>query len=218
MAHGVAADMPGVIVGAVAEGVAGPELRLARFLREARARRGPQKQDVDLMRARRIDRTRPPVDLRALPLEPARELLDLVGDRVVDLGGRIARHHRDAVLGEAGLARRRQLESPGAAVADIRAGEDLQRKLEVESGAGERADRADVARRIHPGQRVPGARGDVEARLVPIDAAVMGRVADRGADVAADLEPGEPGGERRRAAAGGAARPALEIPGLWVTP
>src|SRR3546814_1774216 len=57
-----------------------------------------------------------------------------------------------------------------------------------------------------------GGRADAPGRLVPEYAAVMGGIADRGADVAARLQSGETGGERRRGSAGRAARRARQVP------
>ncbi len=57
-------------------------------------------------------------------------------------------------------------------------------------------------------------RADAPGRLVPVDAAVVRGIADRGADVAAELEAREPRRERRRRAAGGPAGRAQQVPGI----
>ena len=79
--------------------------------------------------------------------------------------------------------------------------------------ASQRPHHVDVDRRgLLPGQRLAGARHDAPGRLVAVDAAEVRRVADRRADVAARLERGQPGRQRRGRAARGSAGRARHVP------
>ena len=64
------------------------------------------------------------------------------------------------------------------------------------------------------GQLLALKRHDSHSRLVAEDAAIVRRVADRGADVAADLQARHAGRQGRRRAAGIAAGGTLQVPGV----
>src|SRR5881296_3607509 len=72
----------------------------------------------------------------------------------------------------------------------------------ISSAPAEGADDGDVGRSDLARQRLAAGRHDGVGRLVAVDTAVVRRVADRGADVAAGLESRQAGGERRGRAAG----------------
>ena len=140
--------------------------------------------------------------------------------RVLHRCGRPRRSARRAARRRATAARSSsapwQGELPAGAVDLVRAGHDLQRDLEVVRAARQRSDHGDVRLAQVRRQGLALRRADAEGRLVAEDAAVVGRVADRGADVAAGLEPGQAGGERRCRAAGRAARARARRPrGCW---
>lgn len=94
----------------------------------------------------------------------------------------------------------------------LRAGEDLERDGEIFRAPRHRARHGHVRRREDRRQRVPAHRDDAPRRLVPVDPAVVGRVADRPAEIGADLQRGEPGRERGRGSARRAARAARPVP------
>src|SRR5690606_30216616 len=80
--------------------------------------------------------------------------------------------------------------------------------------ARQRPAHGDVGRRYRAAGRVAAQWNYVPGRLVPVDAAEMGGVADRAADVGAEVEPGEAGCDHGRGPAGGAARGPLQVPGV----
>jgi hypothetical protein len=122
--------------------------------------------------------------------------------------GGVVEPRRDPVTGERVGPRRRQVEPPSGRVRLVRAGQHVEREREVVGAAGERAEHRHVDLRAHAGRRrqVAALRHHPERRPQPVHAAVPGRHADRPAEVAAEVQPGEP-------AATAAAGPPDEPPG-----
>src|SRR5438093_378345 len=124
----------------------------------------------------------------------------------------------DSVVGETRASGGRQRPPVGGRVLLVGAAEHLERRSQVGRAARERArdgqERGRARRR--PGRRgnVPAHGHDAARRLVAVDAAEVRGHADRAADVAAGFQVREAGGQRRRAAAGRAARRAPEGPGV----
>ena len=116
----------------------------------------------------------------------------------LDGARRILQPHCDAVVGERSPSRRRQLQVPGGAVGLVGAGEHVHRQRQILRGAPERPDDGEVhgAQRARWRGDVPAGRDDAEAGLVPVDAAVVRRVADRAANVAAEFQRRLAGGQR----------------------
>ena len=160
-------------------------------------------------------RARGDVDLRPRRGDALRGPLEEAGH----LGGQgraggVLEPRRNAEPGEARVARRRQLDAPGSGVLGPRRGEHRERELEILRRAREGPEHVEVRRRElarGPGD-VAAPRDDAVARLVAVHAAEVRRIADRAADVAAELEGREPGGEGRRRAAARAADSARRIP------
>ena len=105
-------------------------------------------------------------------------------------------------------------------------GEDGQGEAQVVDGAGERAHAAELEEGL-PSGRDGEALGAGEVAfagyapagaLEPVDAAEVGGDADGAADVAAELEEGQPGGDGCRRAAGAAAGGAGKVPGVVGAP
>ena len=162
------------------------------------------------------------VDIRAggeghrgpLRRQRLRQAAQQILDGGIHLRIRIVQHHRDPVVAEPRMPRRRQGEGEAAAFDLIRAGDEGERRVEVPCAAGHRADHRDIHLRHIPPQRMPAGRAEAPGRLVAEDAAVMRRVADGGTDVAAEFEPGEAGRKRGGRPAGGPAGGAREVPGV----
>jgi hypothetical protein len=123
------------------------------------------------------------------------------GDR--DDIGALGEHRRDPHIPDA-LDRRTGVEfqPPGPGVARDRARDDLKDHAQIPDAARDRPGDAHVGLEQAAGRtgNVADQRYDAVRRLQPVHAVVMGRVADRAADVAAQLERGESGGDGRRGA------------------
>jgi hypothetical protein len=99
------------------------------------------------------------------------------------------------------VARRRQRQPIGDAVTRlVRTGEHAERQGEVGRAARHRSDHSEIDVAWHgrdPRRRVSARRHEIERRLMPIDAAIMRRHAQRAGDVGTDRQRSEAGGERR---------------------
>ena len=120
------------------------------------------------------------------------------------------------------VARRRQRETVADAVLElVRSGDRVEQRDEIVGGAGHRADHREIDRTRQgrqEGRRMAARRHEIVGRLVREDAAEMGRRAQRAADVGAQRQRAEAGGERGRGAARRAAGVRLRSYGLLVTP
>ncbi len=161
-----------------------------------------------------IERRHRLVDLRAGVGEERGELIDLRPHLQRGLHQIERRHDRDAEVGQALVARRREIEPPAAALADNRSGDDIEQQLHVA--------RAPRQRTLHAHQD-PGIRGVPERegtdtrnsrlrRAMPVHAAVRRGHPNRTTDVAADLERRHARSERGRTPTRAAARRARQIP------
>ena len=123
-------------------------------------------------------------------------------------------HTRDAPAGERRERGRRQLERPRALAGRLRPGEHRQQQVEVGGAAGHRPEHVDVGvgRAAADAVEVAALGDHAVARLEPERAAAVRRDAHRAADVGAELERREAGGDRRRRAARRAARDARDVP------
>ena len=130
------------------------------------------------------------------------ELLRAVGDLGAHRRAIVGGPERHAIVGQACLRGPWQRELPAARIERVGPGHDVEGNGEVLGAACERPHHRDVRRRQHAGQRMPLRRHDVPRRLVPVHATEVRRVADRAADVAADLQRSKAGGQRGRRAAG----------------
>ena len=133
---------------------------------------------------------------------PARGLEHVPRPRV-DGRGRVVEPGRDAQVAQRRRPRPRQRQAPAGRLQPGGAGQDVERQLEVVDGAGHRPHDAEigVGERARGRRQMAALRDDAERRLVPAHAAPVGRHADGAADVAAQLERREAGGDRRRGAA-----------------
>ena len=140
------------------------------------------------------------------PLQPACERGDGVLVRLLPLRLWVARQDADAVVPQPLLARLRKLEPPPSRLGAVghRPGDRGRARDPPPTGARGPTDR-DVGGRMVSRQRLAAARDDLPGRLVAEDAAVVRRIADRGADVRPGVEPRQPRGQRRRRSTGGAA-------------
>ena len=188
------------VVGHGGRGV-GQGLGIGRIRRAARGG-GTQHAQIDVVEFGGVDGgTGFIAHLYLVPAEEGGELLQLVLNRLVDFGVRIGEQHGDLEVAQLLLFRARQGELPAAAVDFVGAGDRVHGDLEVLGAARQRSDHGDVAdtdavaRVALVGDHAPG-------RLVAVDAAVMRGISDRGADVAARIDAGQAGGERRARAAG----------------
>ena len=154
------------------------------------------------------------LDLAAEPAEPRDEVFQRRGDLAIDGHPVDGGQDRDPEVRQALAPCRRDREPPRDVLTGLGTRRDVQRQLEIVGGAGERPLDAHHDRGVrHRGHRELSApRHRRFARAVAVDAAEGGGHSDRAADVAAELERGEAGGERRRAAAGRAARSARQVP------
>src|SRR5262249_39164939 len=151
------------------------------------------------------------VDLRARPIadpgplagEKIDQALQDVLHLVIDLAIGVVEHHGNAVVGERLAAGSGEVEPPARRPDRVRPGNDVEGKSEVFCAAGERSDHGDVRRRDSAPQSLTAWRSDPVSRLMAEDSTVMRRVADRSPNIAAELEPGQPGGECSRGTARG---------------
>src|SRR5438477_408276 len=175
-----------------------------------------QEPDVDAPRLGGVDgRARPLVDLRLLPAQELAERGQPIPHVAVHRKARRVEHQRHPEVTQTLGPRRAQPQLPARGVEGVGPGHHGQREREIVAAAGQRPHDVDVdRRRLLPGQRLARARHDAPRRLVAVDAAEVRRVADGRADVAARLQRGEPGRERRRRAAGRPARRARDVPGI----
>ena len=156
------------------------------------AERRVEQLHVKMERLGRVElRTCGAADLGALAFEEIGERVDMRGDLRIGLLARLARPDGNAQIRQAHRARRRQIRctaavstGSGPAIASSASDRSMRR-------ARQRADHRDVGRRgdRHEGLAAAGAQSP--GRLVAEHAAVMRRHADRAADVAAQLQPGE---------------------------
>ena len=175
-----------------------PELLVALARREA----GHQQAAEDAEGRGGVDRRAGAVaDLGAILGEEIGNRLDTVLDLGVDVEVGIVAHHRDLEVAEPPLARRRQLEAPRHGVIGNGSGDQRQRELEVVGTARQRSGDGEVG--FFPDARHDMAHpvGDAIGRLVAVDAAIVCDVAHAAAEIDAELQPGQPGGQRRRRAA-----------------
>ena len=105
---------------------------------------------------------------------------------------------------------RREAQAPCLGLVTGRSRQHIQERHQVGGAAGDRAEDVDV--RLGHRAQVALLRDDPEAGLMPEDAAVSGRVADRAADVRAQFEGGQAGRDRRRRASRGTARCTRQVP------
>ena len=172
---------------------------------------------VDTVALRAVHRPRVLADLHALLAQKVNQPTQRLLHAGIHLGQWIVIEHRHAAA-----LRWRAAVLPGqrhaahGGVQAQRRGQDVHRQRQVEGAARQRADCGDV-------EAVGAALGckfmtglwqHAPSRLVAPDTAVMRRIADRRADVAAELQRGEAGGQRRRRAARRAARRARGVPGV----
>ncbi len=122
------------------------------------------------------------------------EIAEHAGGVGVDRAPRVVDPRRDPEVGEVGRPARWQVEAPSGSVPAVRAGEHPQFQLEVVDGSRHRAAHGDVgnAQRTWRARNLPVVGHDRVTRLVTRDAAVVRRHPDRSADVAAELDRGEP--------------------------
>src|SRR5690606_7571206 len=126
----------------------------------------------------------------------------------------IAQHHGNLELPEPVAARRRQFESPSGSIDVVRTGHDREAKLQIIGTPGHRPDYRDVRGSHDAWQGLAAWWADAPRRLVAENTAIMRGIADGGTNIAAGFERGEPRGQRRCRAAGGATRRARKIPGI----
>ena len=175
--------------------------------------RGAQQHRVDLHRlpggevGLRTDH-----DGRAFAFQPAGELGDCVLVGLLDLRLWIVQQDADAVLLQALPARPRQRQPPCPRGRAVGPGQKAKGQLQVRRRPGQGADDSDVGGGKVSRQRLAAVRDDLPGRLVAEDPAVVRRVADRGADIRAGVQPCQPRGERRPRSAGGAAGRAGQVP------
>ena len=143
-----------------------------------------------------------------------RQLLERARDLVVHGQPRDGGQDRHAEVGQPVAAGRRQLHAPGHVLARVGAREDGERQLQILGAAGDRALHAHDAHGVRQGRQgeLPALGQEGLARPVAVDAAEDGGHPDGAADVAADLEGAQPGGDRGRAAPARPARGAAEVP------
>ena len=167
------------------------------------------------MRGRHVDLRAGRVrDHGARPGAGVGDRLDAVGDGAIDGADRGLPHDRDTVVRHRGVARAGQLESPGLGVEAVGASHHVERGRQIFGAARHGSDHEDVEW-LGITRKVVARRGqDAEGRLVPVDAAVVRRIADRRADVAPRLEGGKTGREGGGRAAGRPSGRARDVPGV----
>ena len=123
---------------------------------------------------------------------------------------------RQAEVAQSLVARRRQRELPPHRLPIVGAGEDVERDLEILDAARHRSGHRDVGLRQRAGRTgdLPLRRHQAVRRLVADHAAAVRRIADRAADVGAELERREAGRERARRAARRSPGAARRVPGI----
>ena len=156
------------------------------------------------------------VDLGACCFQGVRRSFQPLQYPVVDRAGGLFEPHGDPIVREGLVPGRRQCQPVAGSVPFVRAGEDVEAEFQVLDVPRHRSGNGDV--RLGQGAWRSGnlaeRRHDAIARLVAEDAAGGSRTPDRTADVAAELERREAGGESGRGTSGRAARRPFQVP--WV--
>src|SRR5690606_20360028 len=134
--------------------------------------------------------------------------------RCIDLGGAVIRHHGHPEIREPRPARPPERELPSCRLDLVRPRQYLQGNLEILRAAGQRTDDGDVRPGELSRETVPARRTDSPRRLVAVDTAVVGRIPDGRADVAADVQCAQARRDGGGRAAGGAAWCPRGVPGI----
>ena len=166
-------------------------------LAEQRAGRATQQLQVQGVCAQCVDaRPRLIVDAGAGPGGGIGDRLDTIGHFAIHRAVRIVEDERNAKFPEVGLARSGQLDRPRQPLERLRPDDQVEREGEIFGAACERSADQNIERHMRARNPMAVLRHDTEARFVTVDAAVVRRIADRRADVAAQFERAHAGGER----------------------
>ena len=205
-------------VAVVIGGQGGGPLLKPPILRRRHARRhgGPQQVLVGLVRLLRVEvRPRLKIDCSAAIPKGGGDLLDPQPHFGLHWCCGVIRPNRHFQILKGTAGQGRQLQAAAPRSDGVRPGHDLHRSLQVRRATGQRPDDGDVRCAAHvPRRRMAAHPQQAPSGFVAEDAAEVRRVANRAADVGTCFQAHKASGQRRRRAARGAARNALQVVGV----